>query len=263
MPVVYLPHGGGPWPFMTQSMGEPEALAALTDYLVGLRELCSPRPRAALVISAHWEEPVATVMTHPQPPLLFDYSGFPPETYRLTWGARTDLQLAARVQTLLRSAGLHTESDSTRGYDHGTFVPLKLTWPQGEMPIVQLSLLASLDPGAHIALGKALEPLRDEGILIVGSGMSFHNMRAMRMHGSNADSDAFDQWLAQTVSLDESQRNEQLARWASAPGGRASHPREEHLLPLMVVAGAAGQDRGRVAFRTRLFGATVAAHHFG
>ncbi len=263
MPVVYLPHGGGPWPFVDLGFGDPQELDRLASYLRGLATLTSPRPRAVLMISAHWEERVATVMTSPRPPMLYDYYGFPPESYEITWPAPGDPALAARVRTLLGDAGIETAEDAARGFDHGTFVPLKLTYPDADIPTLQLSLVAGLDPETHLRIGRALLPLRDEGVLIVGSGMSFHNMRAFRTGGGARDAELFDAWLHETAALPGSARDERLRNWASAPGGRACHPREEHLLPLMVIAGAAGDDAGSLPYSDRVLGVKVSAVHFG
>lgn len=264
MPTVFLPHGGGPWPFM-EGMGDPAELGALAGYLRSVKGVTPEKPRALLVISAHWEEPRPTVMTGARPPLLFDYQGFPPETYRLTWPAPGDPALAGRVRELLGAAGFQTGEDASRGFDHGTFVPLKLTYPEAEIPTVQLSLKRGLDPAEHLALGRALAPLRDEGIFLIGSGMSYHNMRGFFRGGAQArqDSERFDQWLNDTIALPPDERDRQLAAWASAPAARQSHPREEHLLPLMVIAGAAGQDRGRTTYQAPLMGVRISGHQFG
>ena len=269
MPVAYVPHGGGPWPFV--DLGFPkEELAALTVYLRDLRKLPKTPPKALLVVSAHWEEEVPTVLTAERPPMLYDYYGFPPEAYTITWPAAGDPKLAARITTLLAGAGIQAGTDALRGFDHGTFVPFKLTYPDAEIPTVQLSLLKSLDPAAHLALGRALTPLRDEGVLIVGSGMSFHNMGAFRhARGStagdrfHAEGDAFDAWLRDAVAQDPAERTRRLTDWAAAPGARAAHPREEHLLPLMVAAGAAGDDRGTIAYNAPILGFKCSAVHFG
>jgi aromatic ring-opening dioxygenase catalytic subunit (LigB family) len=263
MPVVYLPHGGGPWPFV-EGLGDPAELRPLADYLRTLRDVAPQKPRAVLMVSAHWEEPVVTVMTSPRPPMLFDYYGFPAASYQITWPAPGDPALAARVRELLAAAHIDTRTDATRGYDHGTFVPLKLTWPEADIPTVQLSLREGLDPAEHLAIGRALAPLRDEGVLILGSGMSYHNMQGFFRGGDvGTASAAFDAWLGETVALDAAARDARLTQWATAPSARRSHPREEHLLPLMVIAGAAGADRGRVAWRGGLMGARISAHHFG
>jgi aromatic ring-opening dioxygenase catalytic subunit (LigB family) len=261
---VYLPHGGGPWPFVS-GLGDPAELRALATYLRSLNAVSPERPRAVLMISAHWEEPVPTVMTAARPPMLYDYSGFPPESYQITWPAPGEPALAARVQSLLRAHGIESGASPDRGYDHGAFVPLKLTWPDADMPTIQLSLKEGLDPSQHLAIGRALAPLRDEGVLILGSGMSYHNMRGFFRGGGDvaAHSRAFDAWLGETAALDAAERDRRLADWASAPSARQSHPREEHLLPLMVVAGAAGADRGRTAYRGPLMNATISAFHFG
>jgi len=262
MPVVFLPHGGGPWPFVEMGLDRKE-VEALAGYLRSVHALPKVTPRALLVISAHWEEAQPTVMTGAKPPLLFDYYGFPPASYELTWPAPGHPQLAQRVQSLLGSAGFQTKTEPQRGFDHGTFVPLKLTYPNAEIPTVQLSLVTGLDPRVHLAMGKALAPLRDEGVFIIGSGMSFHNMRGFRSPRVSEMSAPFDAWLRQSMTLDPRERNQRLSDWSSAPGVRLSHPREEHLLPLMVVAGAAGEDRASVGYHGPMMGAHLSAFHFG
>lgn len=261
-PVVYLPHGGGPWPFVDVGFGSPAEYEALSSYLRSVRSVSAEPPRALLVVSAHWEERVPTVQTSPAPPLLFDYYGFPPASYQLTWPAKGDPELAARTRSLLAAAGFSTAEDATRGFDHGTFVPLKVTYPEAQLPTVQLSLVKGLDPASHLAMGRALAPLRDEGVLIVGSGMSYHNLRRFGPAG-RADSLAFDAWLREAVTREPERRDEALTRWTDAPAGRAAHPREEHLLPLHVIAGAAGSDRGEVAFTGTFAGVAISAVHFG
>ncbi len=263
MPAVYLPHGGGPWNIMDQPWGEPDSLARLTKYLQSLPSVPAEKPRAALVISAHWEEDVATVMTAARPPMLYDYYGFPEHTYQVQWSAPGAPNVAARVAELLDGAGVKVASAPDRGFDHGTFVPMMVAYPKADIPTVQLSLVKGLDPEAHLALGRALAPLREEGVYIVGSGMSFHNMRAFKSNNGAAMSKPFDDWLAETVVLPKPDREARLAKWANAPGAREAHPREEHLLPLMVVAGSAGDDAGRVPYRDTLMSARILAAHFG
>ena len=262
LPVIYLPHGGGPWPFISTPIGEPAELEALTVYLKQLKGLPRTPPKALLVISAHWEEAVPTVMSSARPPMLYDYYGFPEEAYRVTWPAPGNPELAAKVRTLLEKAGFKTGADAQRGFDHGTFVPMKLTWPEAEVPTIQLSLKEGLDPKEHLAMGQALASLRDEGVFIIGSGMSYHNMRGFGARGRPA-SEQFDAWLRDTMALDAKQRNARLSEWAAAPSARLAHPREEHLLPLMVIAGAAGEDRGVTAYNGSLLGVQVSAFQFG
>jgi len=235
---------------------------SLAGYLRSVAALTPEKPRALLVISAHWEESVPTVMSGERPPLLYDYSGFPPESYRIIWPAPGDPRLAARVRELLGTAGFATAANAERGFDHGTFIPLKVSYPAADVPAIQLSLKRGLDPAEHLAIGRALAPLRDEGVLIVGSGMTFHNMRGFGGAG-RAASEAFDAWLGEAATADPATRDARLVRWSQAPSARQSHPREEHLLPLMVVAGAAGADRGRIAFNDLFGGVRVSAFHYG
>jgi aromatic ring-opening dioxygenase catalytic subunit (LigB family) len=262
MPVVYLPHGGGPWPFVDVGIGDRRELDAMATYLRSVAAVPETPPRALLVISAHWEEAAPTVMTSARPPMLYDYYGFPPASYEIQWPAPGDPALAARVRALLSAAGIASAEDASRGFDHGTFVPLKLAFPDAAVPTVQLSLVRGLDPRAHLAIGRALAPLRDEGVLIVGSGMSYHNLR---MFGPRAApiSEAFDAWLREAVRQPGAERDARLAAWANAPSARQAHPREEHLIPLMVVAGAAGADHADLAFDGTLMGLRLSAFHFG
>jgi aromatic ring-opening dioxygenase catalytic subunit (LigB family) len=262
MPVVFIPHGGGPWPFV--DVGFPrEDVEDLAAYLRSVRTVPPSPPKALLVVSAHWEEPHPTVMTSPRPPMLYDYYGFPPESYTITWPAPGDPGLAGRVQDLLREAGFTTAADQERGFDHGTFVPLKLTYPDADIPAIQLSLRRGLDPAEHIRMGRALEPLRDEHVFVIGSGMTFHNLRLFRDPRSHAVSETFDAWLRQVMALGAPERNNALSRWADAPGARLAHPREEHLIPLMVASGAAGSDEAALAYNGAFAGIRLSAWHFG
>jgi aromatic ring-opening dioxygenase catalytic subunit (LigB family) len=261
MPVVFIPHGGGPWPFVEMGMPKDD-IDRLAGYLRTVRDVPATPPRALLVVSAHWEAPVPTVMTSPRPPILYDYYGFPPESYQITWPAPGSPELAARVRSALDDAGIANAADDTRGFDHGTFIPLKLTYPDAEVPAIQLSLRTGLDPSEHIAIGRALMPLRDEGIFIIASGMTFHNLRAFRNPRAAPVSEAFDDWLRESMTREADERNQRLEQWMSAPAARAAHPREEHLLPLMVASGAAGDDRAVIAFNDTFTGIRLSAYHF-
>jgi aromatic ring-opening dioxygenase catalytic subunit (LigB family) len=261
IPTVYLPHGGGPWPFVDIGLPRDEH-DAMAGYLRSL-PAAAGSPRALLVVSAHWEETVPTVQSAPRPDMLYDYYGFPEAAYRVRWEAPGAPELAERVRALLKTGGLASADDPSRGFDHGTFVPLKLAYPDAALPTLQLSLVKGLDPAIHIAVGRALRPLRDEGVFIVGSGMSFHNMQAFFGPAARSLGRPFDEWLSETAVLPPEQRDERLSAWAKAPGARASHPREEHLLPLMVMAGAAGEDVGKITFRGTMFGHPISAVQFG
>ncbi len=262
-PTLFIPHGGGPCFFM--DWDPPHTWAKMGDWLRGLERHAGARPDALVVISAHWETPVFTVNTARDPGLLYDYHGFPEHTYRITWPAAGSPELAARIRTLLEASGIANAGDGQRGLDHGVFIPLKLAFPQADIPVVQLSLRQDLDPAAHLALGQALAPLRNEGVLLIGSGMSYHNMRHRPAPDGSIDpqSQAFDAWLAESAALTGETRAARLARWLEAPGARFSHPREEHLLPLHVVAGAAGDEPGERVYSENLMGSAQSAFRFG
>jgi aromatic ring-opening dioxygenase catalytic subunit (LigB family) len=263
-PVLYVPHGGGPWPFVDVSrFMSARDVEALRGFLVALPEQLPARPKALLVVSAHWEASAPTVMTSPHPPILYDYGGFAPEAYTIAWPAPGSPALAARVVELLGAAGIAAKTDANRGFDHGTFIPFKLAWPEADVPTIQLSLKAGLDPTEHLAIGRALAPLRDEGVLILGSGMSYHNLRDLGSANARQVSLRFDEWLKEAATAEPKTRRERLAAWTSAPGARHAHPREEHLLPLMVVAGAAGDDVGRITFNDDLMNTRVSAVQYG
>jgi aromatic ring-opening dioxygenase catalytic subunit (LigB family) len=242
--------------------GGRNPFGALEDWLRQLPRQLGVTPRAILIISGHWEEPEFSLTGSPAPALIYDYSGFPEHTYDLKYDAPGSPELAARVQHLLTDFGIPARLDPTRGFDHGTFVPLKVIYPEAQIPVVQLSLHRSLDPGLHIAVGRALAPLRDEGVLILGSGMSTHNLRGLDGRYA-AQLRQFDHWLTDAACHpDSTTRNLRLAGWLSAPQARVAHPHEDHLLPLMVVAGAAGEDQGRRVFHDAPMGMTVSAYLF-
>jgi aromatic ring-opening dioxygenase catalytic subunit (LigB family) len=265
-PTFYIPHGGGPCFFMDWSVrGEPaDTWDATAAWLKGLLATLPERPRAIVVVSGHWEEPAFTVAIGAHPGMIYDYSGFPPLTYQLNFPAQGDPALAGRIVELLRKAGLPAAADPSRGFDHGVFIPFLLITPEADIPVIPLSLKAGLDPAEHMAAGAALAALRDEGVLIVGSGMSYHNMRAFSTSSASAPSNQFDAWLTHTLT-DETgpSRAADLARWSQAPSGRNAHPREEHLLPLMVAAGAAANDPGERVFTDEVMQARISGYRFG
>ena len=265
LPTLYIPHGGGPCFFMEWTAGPPDTWDRMGAWLRELGASIGPAPKSIVVISAHWEEERFTVTGHAQPGLIYDYYGFPEHTYRIQYPAPGSPALAQRIRELLGQAGIRAQVDPERGFDHGVFIPFKLIYPGADIPVVQLSLKAGLDPEAHIEAGRALDPLRKEGVLIVGSGMSYHNLNTFfRSRGPIAASDEFDSWLTQAACAPEADaRNDALRRWEQAPGARACHPREEHLLPMMVAAGAAGADAGTKIFSDRVMGSTVSAYRFG
>lgn len=266
LPTYYIPHGGGPCFFMPPMAGLPEhAWDGMASHLQSIAADVGEKPQAILVISAHWEAAFPTILNKHEHSLLYDYYGFPEHTYHLTYPARGSQTLAERLAALLNEAGAQPQFEHERGLDHGVFIPFKLIYPEADIPIVQLSLLNGLDAAAHIALGKLIAPLRDEGVLIVGSGMSYHNLRRFFSDEptSNFSAKQFDEWLNSAVHAAPAERNQLLAAWSSAPGALESHPRSEHLIPLMVVAGAAESDLGRNVYQEALLGKPISSFRFG
>lgn len=224
------------------------------------------RPSAALVISGHWEERGLAISSGERPDMVYDYHGFPDYLYRIRYAAPGSPALARRVRELLQAAGIEAKLDPDRGFDHGTFSIMKPLYPAEDMPIVQLSLDIGLDPAFHLAVGRALAPLRDERVLIVGSGLSYHNLRAARDTSGREPSERFDDWLQQTlVHEPPAARSRRLVEWEKALFARAAHPREDHLIPLMVAVGAAEGEPGAVTYHETglMGGVTASSFRFG
>ena len=263
-PTIFLPHGGGPcfWMEFPPPFG-PHAWDGLRAYLAGIVESLPERPKAFVVVTAHWEEAKPTVSTAAAPGMLFDYYGFPAHTYQLSYPAPGEPERRRRGQAIAGGGG-----PSRRRERHARLRPRRLRAvpdrrSEGRDPVVMLSIQRDLDPARHIAIGKALAPLRDQGIVIVGSGMSFHDLRHF-FDGDGRASAAFDAWLDETTTkTDPKAREERLIRWKEAPCARACHPREEHLIPLMVVAGAAGDSAGTHSFRDTVGGKVISGFRFG
>jgi aromatic ring-opening dioxygenase catalytic subunit (LigB family) len=239
MPSLFVPHGGGPAFFMQGEMHQ--VFEPMREFLADVHATLPGRPSAVLVVTAHWEADLPSLSGTASPSLIYDYYGFPPETYALTYPAPPAPELAQAAAAALADAGIQARVDSHRGWDHGVFIPLKVMFAQADIPVLAMSLQSDLNPAAHVAMGEALRGLRDQGVLVVGSGMSYHNLRNFNSPSAHAQSVAFDAWLDHALAGDAARRRQQLAQWAQAPSGRESHPREEHLLPLMVASGA-GSD---------------------
>jgi aromatic ring-opening dioxygenase catalytic subunit (LigB family) len=250
--IVYFSHGGGPLPILGDAGHK-----AMVDFMAQLPAQLK-RPEMIVVISAHWEESAATLLGAEMPAMFYDYYGFPAEAYEIAYPAPGNPEYATRIAGLLKENNIPAGLDPRRGFDHGLFIPLKLMYPQADIPCLQLSLLRGLDPYAHIALGKALRELRNENILVIGSGFSFHNMRAFSwqgMGGPDPANDAFQDWLIEVCagSLPEAEREQRLIEWEKAPAARYCHPREEHLLPLHVCLGMAARP-ARLIFDDQILG---------
>jgi aromatic ring-opening dioxygenase catalytic subunit (LigB family) len=263
MPTWFIPHGGGPCFFMEWS--PPDAWNRMAEFLKNLATTLPRTPKAIVMVSAHWLAPHFELTSGAQPELIYDYYGFPPHTYELKYPAPGAPELAEQIVTTLTAAGIASATNPQRGFDHGMFIPLKLIFPDAKIPVVQLSLHNSLDPVRHLEAGLALQALRDQDVLIIGSGMSFHNMRAYGNPKYGPVSDHFDTWLTQAVQASPQDRYRLLTQWDQAPGARDCHPlrAEEHLIPLMSVAGAADQDAGRKVFADRVMETTLSAFTFG
>ncbi len=263
LPVYFISHGGGPWSFMDAASQRP--YAKLAAELADMPRQVGTTPRAVLMVSAHWEEQEFTLTSGAKPPMIYDYGGFPDYTYRIRYDAPGDPSLAEHTRQILEEAGMPSRLDPDRGFDHGAFTPLKVIYPDAHVPVVQLSLKRGLDPQTHLALGRAIAPLRDEGVLIVGSGLSYHNLREFFSPRGWAPSHEFDGWLnGVLLGGSPAGRNKLLAAWEAAPSARAAHPREEHLLPLMVAVGAAGEDQAQLSYHEKDFlgGLAVSNYRF-
>jgi aromatic ring-opening dioxygenase catalytic subunit (LigB family) len=262
LPTYFVSHGGGPWPWIEDQM--PGDWSKLRASLEAIPRDVGP-VRAVLAVSGHWEAPEFTVQTNPNPPMLYDYGGFPAFTYRIQYPAPGSPEVASRVVELLVGAGIPVDTDGQRGFDHGVFAPLYVSYPDADVPILQLSIKKGYDPADHLAAGRALAPLRDEGVLILGSGFSYHNLRDFGPSGGVASKE-FEAWLTDTVvGHTGEERDRLLEAWETAPSARASHPAEDHLVPLMVAVGAAEGEPGvRVYHEDAFMGSlTSASYRFG
>lgn len=261
LPTFFVSHGGGPWPWMKEFGSTYDKLAK------SLRQIpasLDAQPKALLVITAHWETVDFTVSGAAKPGMIYDYYGFPDYTYQIEYPAPGQPELAEQVMQQLNQKGIKTRHDTKRGFDHGTFTPLAVMFPEADIPVVQLSLKASLDIEQHYKAGQALRALREQGVLIIGSGLSYHNLRHFDASASRPSKE-FDDWLYETLMIeDERARHQRLNHWQQAPSARIAQPREEHLLPLWVALGAAADGKAsRIYYQNDLFGGiSVSSYRF-
>ena len=234
MPVVFVSHGA------------PDALIKAPDTVATWHEMSReiPRPKAILVVSAHWEAPQPTASLAIAPETIYDFSGFSPELYRLKYPAQGAPALAKRVASLLSNAGIKGELNSNRGLDHGAWVPLTAMFPNADIPVTQLSLVRNGNASTHFEIGMALSPLRDEGILILTSGAITHNFGWLNWRADGSETpfpkaQAFGEWVADQIAA---HHNSSLLNYRGTPNGSESHPTEEHFMPLFVALGAANAD---------------------
>src|SRR5436190_9528352 len=262
IPTYFISHGGGPWPWLTGRFRSyfDRLEASLHDTA---REI-GPHPKAILVVSGHWEAPRFTVQSGAAPGMVYDYSGFPPETYQIRYPSPGAPDVAARVRDLLTQSGIDAALDPHRGYDHGTYAPLKAMYPNADVPVVELSLKHGYDVEEHLAAGLALAPLRDEGVVVMGSGLSWHNLRMIGPEARESSA-AFDAWLDQALAAPADERVTRLKAWEQAPMARVSHPTEDHFIPLMVALGAAERESAHRVYHEENFmgGVTASSYRFG
>lgn len=238
MPTLFISHGGPN--IVIDDM-------PARDYLTGLSRLL-PRPKAIVVMSAHFETDGVAVVTDPKPGMIYDFGGFAPELYRMVYPAPGDPALAEKVLGLLNDAGLKPQKIERRGYDHGTWTPLLLAFPEADIPVVQASVDPRRDAAWHYSVGRALAPLREEGVLLIGSGHITHNLRALfpvMRSGAKPDSrlveqvNAFTGWFAEKFATGD---REAILEWKKrAPFPAENHPTDEHLMPIFFAYGAAGE----------------------
>lgn len=261
LPTYFISHGGGPWPWLPDMR---KMLVKLEASLADIPRQLGEKPKAILMVSGHWEQPDFAVMTSPAPPMVYDYSGFPPFTYQIKYAAPGAPEIAERAASLITAAGLPSHADGKQGFDHGVFAPMQVMYPEADVPTFQVSLQHGYDPKIHLALGRALAPLRDEGVLIVGSGLSYHNLRRFGAAGREPSAQ-FDAWLDKAMTAAPAKRTELLEHWEQAPAARIAHQEEDHLLPLMVAVGAAEQDKAtRIYYDTDVYGGiTASSYRFG
>ena len=261
LPTYFISHGGGPWPWIPEMA---EEFAPLAESLARMPAEIGSRPKAVLMISGHWEGDEYAVMSSPRPPMVYDYYNFPPHTYEISYPAPGAPDLAEEVAQLISDAGLPTRLDAVQGFDHGTFVPMAVMYPKADVPLLQVSMRQSYDPAEHFALGRALAPLRDQGVLIVGSGLSFHNLRLFNP-SAKEPSEKFDAWLGEVLNSSPAERTAQLLDWEQGPFARVCHKEEDHFVPLFVALGAAETDAASRVYHQENIrgGVTASSYRFG
>eukprot|EP00026_Physarum_polycephalum_P011821 Phypoly_transcript_12065.p1 GENE.Phypoly_transcript_12065~~Phypoly_transcript_12065.p1 ORF type:complete len:280 (+),score=42.00 Phypoly_transcript_12065:174-1013(+) len=257
LPVAFISHGGGPSFFMDAKPGESfyyvsngsDAMKSLQSLP---KQLGAEKPKAIVIITAHWESSHKVLVSGKleYTRLLYDYGGFPEHTYKLQYRAPAHHLLAKRITEMLNEKGIGSDLDMARNWDHGVFIPLKVMYPNADIPVVAISVLQSYDPQVHINIGKALAPLRDEGILILGSGYATHNSAGVlekKIQFVDAASDVI-------TNATPEVREKTFVEWEKLPGAREAHRQEDHLMPLHVIIGAAGEDKGTTLFRIDTLG---------
>lgn len=255
--VIYISHGGGPLPILGDASHE-----SMVKFMKTLPSKLH-KPKAIVVFSAHWEEDIIKVQSNIQPDLIYDYYGFPEVSYQLKYNSKGQPELAKEITETLIESGVSCELSKDRPYDHGSYIPLMLMYPEADIPVIQVSLSHSLKAQTHYNIGKALQPLMSRNILWIGSGFSFHNMRAFDFSGTNTidqKNDAFQNALIEICCHGSftPHKAQALLQWDQLEGARYCHPREEHLLPLHICVGLA-ESRGEIIFDDYIIGKRAVA----
>lgn len=255
--ITYLSHGGGPLPILDDPSHDE-----MIEFMKKLPNKIK-RPDSIIVISAHWEEDIVTIQSGSEPDIMYDYSGFPEASYNIKYPCKGDRDLALKISGLFRENDIVHRLDDNRPYDHGSYIPLKMIYPNADIPVLQISLHHNLDPFTHLNIGKALRPLLEENILIIGSGFSFHNMRQFDFSGKNIEDSLNNEFQDKLIEIccsekDEKKRMEYFMNWENIPGAKYCHPREEHLLPLLVCVGLS-KDVGTKVFDNYILGKRATA----
>ena len=225
LPVLFQAHGAPPL------LDDPAWIGELADWARAL-----PRPRAIVVVSAHWEARPLTIGAIRPLPLIYDFYGFPEKFYRLQYPSPGAPEVAQRIRELLAAAHIPAIDEPERGLDHGAYIPLMCMYPAADIPVLQISL-PSQNPKELWSVGRALAPLRDEGVLLIGSGFLTHNLRALALRETPAWASDFDAWCADVLARGD--HDSLLDYKQRAPGVRDSLPTHEHFVPVIVAAGAA------------------------
>ncbi|KAM3956835.1 uncharacterized protein ACR2FA_009143 [Aphomia sociella] len=249
-PSLFINHGGGPNPVLGEKNNRD-----IAEFLKNVHNIVDLKSlKAIILVTAHREEDIVTISAGERHGLLYDYYNFPPESYKLRYDGKGDPVLARKIYEALKNAGIPSQLDTERGWDHGVFIPMMLINPSADIPIVQISILKNHNAGQHFEIGKVLYQFRKDGVAVFGSGLSYHNMKELRKE-SNEDlgivNGEFDQFLNDVCTGGEEKRKE-IVFWEKAPGAYNSHPLgdADHLMPLIVAAGAGGSKSGRNVFNS-------------
>jgi aromatic ring-opening dioxygenase catalytic subunit (LigB family) len=251
LPTYFLAHGWGPWPFMAETVNDIW-YQKLASYLKNIWKKYEDEAKFIVLISSHFEAKNIVVITNENPKLNYDYYWFPANTYNLTWNAKSDKKIASHIIDLLNNSWIEAISWDNTDYDHASFVPLILAFPDAKIPIIQISINHNLDEDYHYKLWEALANLRQLWWLIIWSGMSFHNMAWFFSQKWLEKSMKFDSEIEKILELPNQERKEKIINWKNLEWAKFSHPRHEHLIPLISIFWAWWDDKGIIDFKEQI-----------